>query len=95
MLYCVRKWYARRSGRRLYLVRVYLALCTSILTFSKSPGLLSYGAPLGLEAIAQEPSTNDGNVFDPLYQLVPGILGGDGSVIRAVDGLIYATRDAL
>ncbi|TFY72584.1 hypothetical protein EVG20_g397 [Dentipellis fragilis] len=31
-----------------------------------SPGLLSYGSPLGLEEISQEPSTRDGSVFDPL-----------------------------
>ncbi|KAF9462479.1 carbohydrate esterase family 9 protein [Collybia nuda] len=62
---------------------------------SISPALLSYGSPLGLENINQEPSTNDGNVFDPLSGAVPGLLGGDGSVIRAVDGLLYSTRDAL
>ncbi|KAG7098629.1 hypothetical protein E1B28_000547 [Marasmius oreades] len=59
------------------------------------PALVSFGAPLGLEAINQEPSTNDGNVFDPLMSPVPSILGGDSAVVRAVDGLQYNTRDAL
>ncbi|KAL0577323.1 hypothetical protein V5O48_004679, partial [Marasmius crinis-equi] len=60
------------------------------------PALVSYGAPLGLETMNQEPSTNDGTVFEPLSSTrVPSILGGDSAVIRAVDGLQYGTRDAL
>jgi len=62
---------------------------------SLSPGLVSYGSPLGLENIAQEPSTNDGPVFDPLRKTVPSILGGDYSIVKAVDGLDFGTRDAL
>lgn len=62
---------------------------------SISPGLVSFGSPLGLQHIDQEPSTNDGFVFEPLRQYVPDILGGDSSIIRAVDGLEYGTRDAL
>ncbi|KAF8590883.1 composite domain of metallo-dependent hydrolase [Ramaria rubella] len=62
---------------------------------SLAPGLTSFGAPLGLDEIAGEPSTKDGNVFDPLSGSVPAILGGDGAVIRAVDGLEFGTRDAL
>lgn len=62
---------------------------------SISPGLVSYGSPLGLQEIDQEPSTNDGKVFDPLIKAVPKILGGDTAVVRAVDGLQFATRDAL
>lgn len=62
---------------------------------SISPGLVSYGSPLGLENINQEPSTNDGNSFEPLLQDVPEILGGDSSITRAIDGLMFGTRDAL
>ncbi|EPS99813.1 hypothetical protein FOMPIDRAFT_1060582 [Fomitopsis schrenkii] len=62
---------------------------------SVSPGFTSFGAPLGLGEIGAEPSTADGYVFDPLVQKVPTILGGDGAIIRAVDGLSFGTRDAL
>ncbi|KAJ7650701.1 carbohydrate esterase family 9 protein [Roridomyces roridus] len=63
---------------------------------SISPGLVSFGSPLGLEHIAAEASTIDGPVYDPLSkQGVPDIVGGDGAIVRAVDGLIYETRDAL
>lgn len=62
---------------------------------SIAPGLLSYGSPLGLEDIQGEPSTWDGAIYDPLGGKVPSIVGGDDSVIRAVDGLQFATRDAL
>ncbi|KAJ7098290.1 carbohydrate esterase family 9 protein [Mycena epipterygia] len=60
---------------------------------SISPGLVSYGSPLGLTHITGEPSTNDGPVFDPLSMKVPEII--DGTVIKAADGLLFATRDAL
>ncbi|KAJ7089245.1 carbohydrate esterase family 9 protein [Mycena belliarum] len=60
---------------------------------SISPGLLSYGSPLGLSHITAEASTSDGLVFDPLSMLVPDIIGG--TVIKAADGLLFATRDAL
>ena len=59
------------------------------------PGLVSYGSPLGLESIKSEPSTNDGVVFDPLRQSVPGVLGGYTSMIQAADGLQFGSRDAL
>ncbi|KDQ28082.1 hypothetical protein PLEOSDRAFT_1077055 [Pleurotus ostreatus PC15] len=62
---------------------------------SISPGLLSFGAPLGLEVINQEPTTNDGLVGDALRKPLPKILGGDTTVVRAVDGLEFGTRDAL
>lgn len=62
---------------------------------SISPGFVSYGSPLGLENINQEPSTNDGYILDPLRQTVPEVLGGHNSMIQAVDGLQFATRDAL
>ncbi|KAF8893823.1 carbohydrate esterase family 9 protein [Infundibulicybe gibba] len=59
------------------------------------PGLISFGSPLGLQHIDQEPSTNDGDVYDPLIKPVPKILGGDTSIVRAADGLMYGSRDAL
>jgi imidazolonepropionase-like amidohydrolase len=60
-----------------------------------SPGLLSFGSPLGLQDITSEPSTNDGVVFDPLVMPIPSIIGNETAAIRAVDGLQFATRDAL
>ncbi|KAE9387106.1 hypothetical protein BT96DRAFT_1025981 [Gymnopus androsaceus JB14] len=62
---------------------------------SLAPGLLSYGSELGLTHISGEKSTQDGKVFDSLTDKVPSILGGDEAVIRAVDGLLFSTRDAL
>lgn len=63
---------------------------------SISPGLVSFGSPLGLEHISGEPSTVDGPIFDPLSgKGVPDIVGGDGAIIRAADGLLFQTRDAL
>lgn len=59
-----------------------------------SPGLVTFGAPMGLEHITQEPSTVDGSVYDPLVKNVPKILG-NGPIVRAVDGLLFASRDAL
>ena len=60
-----------------------------------SPGLMTYGSPLGLQEIEAEPSTGDGTVFDPLTGRVPKLLGGDISIVRAVDGLQFASRDSL
>ena len=61
-----------------------------------SPGLVSFGAPLGMEEIQQEESTNDGIVIDPLTKVVPNILDdGEGGVVRAVDGLAFMGRDTL
>ncbi|KAF8217750.1 carbohydrate esterase family 9 protein [Mycena galopus ATCC 62051] len=57
------------------------------------PGLVSYGSTLGLTHIPGEASTNDGPVFDPLGMKIPEII--DGTVIKAADGLLFATRDAL
>ncbi|KAI0297178.1 carbohydrate esterase family 9 protein [Russula brevipes] len=57
-----------------------------------SPGLLTYGSPLGLQEIEAEPSTGDGVVFDPLTGRVPELVEGD---IRAVDALQFAGRDTL
>ena len=61
-----------------------------------SPGLVSFGAPLGLEEIQQEESTNDGTLLDPLTNAIPKILDdGEGGVVRAVDGLAFMGRDTL
>lgn len=57
------------------------------------PALISYGSPLGLEEIHDEKSTRDGAVLDPLADRIPRVLSGN-KVIRAVDGLLFATRDA-
>jgi hypothetical protein len=61
-----------------------------------SPGLVSFGAPLGLEEIQAEKSTNDGTLIDPLTTVIPKILDdGEGGVIKAVDGLEFMGRDTL
>ncbi|KAK7470198.1 hypothetical protein VKT23_001636 [Stygiomarasmius scandens] len=60
---------------------------------SLSPGLVSYGSALGLTHIASESSTNDGPAPDPLSANPPAILGD--TVIRAVDGLVFESRNAL
>lgn len=62
---------------------------------SISPGLVSFGYPLGLVTMQLEPSTNDGPVYDTLLRTVPEVLGGGPSISRAIDGLQYGTRDAL
>ncbi|KAK7470191.1 hypothetical protein VKT23_001629 [Stygiomarasmius scandens] len=60
---------------------------------SLAPGLVSYGSDLGLSHIAMESSTSDGPVLDPLSSDPPAILGD--TVIRAVDGLVFESRNAL
>lgn len=62
---------------------------------SISPGFVSFGSPLGLQHMDQEPSTNDGIVYDPLLQPIPNILAGNSAIMHAVDGLEYGSRDAL
>ncbi|KAF8438173.1 hypothetical protein L210DRAFT_3482342 [Boletus edulis BED1] len=61
---------------------------------SITPALVSAGTSLGLQEIASEASTVDGTVFDPLQGSIPAVLG-NGSIIYAVDGLMFGTRDAL
>lgn len=58
------------------------------------PGLVTYGSDLGLQEIAMEKSTIDGTVFDPLANTIPKVLGEE-TVIRAVDGLQYQTRNSM
>jgi hypothetical protein len=62
---------------------------------SLAPGITSFGSPLGLTEIRLEPSTNDGDVEDPLTGRVPSIVGGDLATIRAVDGLSFGGRNTL
>ncbi|KAG6911242.1 hypothetical protein DXG01_003109 [Tephrocybe rancida] len=62
---------------------------------SISPGLMTYGSPLGLEDIAGEPSTGDGIPYDPFAHNVPDILNDFGAIVRAMDALMFGTRDAL
>ena len=59
------------------------------------PGLLTYGSPLGLQEIEAEPSTGDGQVFDPLAEQVPKLVGLADTTVRAVDALQFGGRDAL
>ena len=61
---------------------------------SIQPGLVTYGSNLGLQEIAMEKSTVDGPALDPLTHVIPKILSEE-TIIRAVDGLQYQTRDAL
>ncbi|KAF8584419.1 carbohydrate esterase family 9 protein [Ramaria rubella] len=63
-----------------------------------TPGLATYGAPVGTVEIRLEPSTNDGAVFDPLRGDLPALLAGDGAapmMVRAVDGLQFEGRTTL
>lgn len=61
---------------------------------SISPGLTTFGSPLGLREIRLEPTTNDGPVLDPLTDTIPSILGEE-TIIRAVDGLQFGGRNTL
>lgn len=58
-----------------------------------TPGLTSFGAPLGLVEIRLEPSTNDGRVHNPLDGDMPALLGD--TIIRAQDGLMFGGRNLL
>jgi hypothetical protein len=69
-------------------------MSSKLIPGSVSPSLVTFGSPLGLSNIDQEDSTNDGMIFDPLLENVPKMLDSD-SLVRAVDGLEFQTRDAL
>ncbi|KAK0488713.1 carbohydrate esterase family 9 protein [Armillaria novae-zelandiae] len=71
------------------------AVVVDLVGGSVAPGFVSFGTALGLSHISGEASTNDGPVIGPLLSNVPSILGGDGTVIRASDGLQFASRDSL
>lgn len=66
---------------------------------SLSPALVAAATSIGLQEIAMEKSTADGVTYDPLvdgdgnWQAVLGNLSE--TMIRAVDGLQFASRDAL
>lgn len=62
---------------------------------SISPGLMSYGSPLGLEEIAGEASTGDGRPYNAFAANVPNILDDPGAIMRAMDALMFGTRNAL
>ena len=63
---------------------------------SLAPGLTTFGSPIGLVEIRFEPSTNDGEVYDPLDKDVPSLVGGgEQAIIRAVDGLQFGGRNTL
>ncbi|KAG2337258.1 hypothetical protein BDR05DRAFT_970469 [Suillus weaverae] len=58
-----------------------------------TPGLTTFGAPLGLVEIRLEPSTNDGKVHDLLDGDLPAVLGD--KVMRAQDGLMFGGQNLL
>ncbi|KAH9482556.1 hypothetical protein JR316_0004656 [Psilocybe cubensis] len=62
---------------------------------SIAPGLMTYGSPLGLGEIAGEASTTDGETYDAFKRDVPKILDDTGAIVRAVDALMFGTRDSL
>ena len=62
---------------------------------SITPGLISAGGVFGISEIGQEEVTQDGTVADSLTESVPSLAGGSGALLRAADGLIFGTRDAL
>ncbi|OCH88880.1 composite domain of metallo-dependent hydrolase [Obba rivulosa] len=61
---------------------------------SLQPGLVSFGSNLGLQEIAMEDSTVDGEAPDYFAVSTPPFVEA-GYLPRAMDGLQYATRDAL
>ncbi|KAK0203390.1 hypothetical protein DFS33DRAFT_1383654 [Desarmillaria ectypa] len=62
---------------------------------SIAPGLTTVGLPLGLVDIDFEDSTKDGLVIDPFLSEIPSLVGGGETIIRAVDGLQFASPDML
>ncbi|EJD37990.1 composite domain of metallo-dependent hydrolase [Auricularia subglabra TFB-10046 SS5] len=60
-----------------------------------APSLITYGSTVGLQEIPAESTMSDGSAPDALRGPIPDIVGGDGTLIRAVDGLQFAGRDAL
>ncbi|KAH6915125.1 hypothetical protein BKA70DRAFT_566770 [Coprinopsis sp. MPI-PUGE-AT-0042] len=60
-----------------------------------SPGLMSYGSSIGLAEIEGELSTTDGPLHDALKRDIPRIMQDVGGLVRAADGLIFQTRNAL
>ncbi|KAH7098231.1 composite domain of metallo-dependent hydrolase [Auriculariales sp. MPI-PUGE-AT-0066] len=62
---------------------------------SLAPALISYGSAIGLQEIPSEATTQDGLAPDVLLGRVPSLVGGDGAIVRAVDGLQFGGRDPL
>ncbi|KAI0080817.1 hypothetical protein K474DRAFT_1636767 [Panus rudis PR-1116 ss-1] len=62
---------------------------------SIGPGLLTIGSPLGIEEMAGEVSTGDGNLYNPFAGDVPEIMDDTAGLVRAVDALQFGTRNAL
>ena len=58
-----------------------------------SPALVAPATSIGLQEIAMEASTVDGQILDPLVDTIPSIL--ENTLVRAVDGLQFASRDAM
>ena len=58
---------------------------------SMGPGLISFGSPLGLEEIEQEPSTRDGYAYGPFDKEFTIV----GDLARAADGLAFEGRSML
>jgi hypothetical protein len=56
-----------------------------------APGLTTFGAGIGLVEIEQEPSANDGVIFDPIRGNVPSFL--EDVEIHAIDGLAFGGRN--
>lgn len=59
------------------------------------PGMMTFGSPLGLEEIRGEPSTGNGPPFDAFAERIPAILNDPGALGRAMDALMFGTRNAL
>lgn len=62
---------------------------------SVGPGLMTFGSPIGTEEISGEPSTGGGPLLNAYDKNTPSILKDTVGVVRAVDGLMFATRNAL
>lgn len=60
-----------------------------------TPGIMTFGSPLGLEEIESEPTTGDGEPYDAFKRNIPTILDDVGGVLRAMDALVFGTRNAL
>ncbi|KAF7355475.1 Carbohydrate esterase family 9 protein [Mycena sanguinolenta] len=59
------------------------------------PGMMTFGSPLGLEEIRNEPSTGNGPTLDAFTERIPAILNDPGAVGNAMDALMFGTRNAL
>ncbi|KAI9064852.1 composite domain of metallo-dependent hydrolase [Trametes sanguinea] len=59
------------------------------------PGMMAFGAALGIEEIESEPSTGDGIRYDPLKEDVRRIVGDVGGLMKVEDALLFGTRNAL